>query len=50
MINSGGVLGWTGLHMIGGVIGGAIGTFLIVALTTRKVMANGHVQQQKNEG
>ena len=50
LINSGGVLGWAGLHAVGGVIGGAIGTFLIVALTTRKVMANSHVQQQKNEG
>ena len=50
MINSGGVLGWAGLHAVGGVIGGVIGTFLIVALTNRNVMANDHVQQQKNEG
>ena len=45
----GGVLAWAGLHTVGGVIGGAIGTFLIVALTTRKVMANGHVQQPKKK-
>lgn len=49
LINWGGVLGWAGLHTVGGVIGGAIGTFLIVALNTRKVMANGHVQQPKKK-
>jgi hypothetical protein len=40
LINWGGVLGWAGLHTVGGVIGGAIGTFLILALSTRKVMVN----------
>jgi len=33
----GGVLGWAGLHAAGGVIGGTIGTLLVVALTSRKV-------------
>jgi hypothetical protein len=33
----GGVAGWAGLHMIGGVIGGVIGTALVLALKKRKV-------------
>jgi hypothetical protein len=33
----GGVLGWTGLHVIGGVIGGAVGTSLVTGLDARKV-------------
>lgn len=31
----GGVAGWAGLHMIGGVIGGIIGTALVLALKKR---------------
>ena len=34
----GGVFGWAGLHMIGGVIGGIIGTSLILALNKRKII------------
>jgi hypothetical protein len=33
----GGVLGWAGLHMIGGVIGGLIGVVLVGGLVTRGV-------------
>jgi hypothetical protein len=33
----GGVAGWAGLHMIGGVIGGIIGTTLVFALKKRKI-------------
>jgi len=34
----GGVAGWAGLHMIGGVIGGIIGTTLVSALKKRKII------------
>lgn len=37
---SGGIIGWAGLHAIGGVMGGIIGTFLIFALNNRKVVPN----------
>jgi len=47
LINWGGVLGWAGLHTVGGIIGGIIGTFLILALNNRKVTVNGQVQQPK---
>lgn len=33
----GGVAGWAGLHMIGGVIGGFIGTTLVLALKKRRI-------------
>jgi len=33
----GGVLGWVGLHVIGGIIGGFIGVTLVVGLATRGV-------------
>ncbi len=33
----GGILGWAGLHMIGGVIGGAIGVTLVLELMKRRV-------------
>jgi hypothetical protein len=33
----GGVLGWVGLHAIGGIVGGAIGTSLVTGLDARKV-------------
>ncbi|MFX1495643.1 MAG: hypothetical protein ACFFBZ_15270 [Promethearchaeota archaeon] len=33
----GGVLSWAGLHAIGGVLGGAIGVFLINALISRGI-------------
>ena len=42
LINWGGVFGWAALHAIGGLIGGAIGTFLILALNSRKILANGY--------
>jgi len=34
-----GVLGWAALHAIGGVIGGIIGATLVIALTSRRVLA-----------
>jgi len=46
LLKWGGVLGWAGLHTIGGVIGGAIGTFLILSLNSRKVMVNGQTEWQ----
>jgi hypothetical protein len=36
----GGVSGWMLLHAVGGVIGGAIGASLVVALNSRKVTTN----------
>jgi len=33
----GGVAGWTGLHMIGGAIGGFIGITLVLALKKRRI-------------
>jgi hypothetical protein len=47
LVNWGGVIGWAGLHIVGGVIGGVIGAFLIVALTARNVSPNGNAEQQK---
>ena len=41
LVNWGGVFGWAVLHALGGVIGGAIGTFLILALNSRKILLNG---------
>ena len=35
----GGVIGWAGLHAIGGVIGGTIGAGLVIGLVTRRVTA-----------
>ena len=43
LASSGGVLGWAGLHAVGGVVGGVIGTFLIAALNSRKIVPNNHV-------
>jgi hypothetical protein len=37
LVSWGGVLGWAGLHAIGGVIGGAIGVSLVNALIARNV-------------
>jgi hypothetical protein len=37
---TGGVIGWAGLHAIGGVIGGAIGTSLVTGLDARKIAVN----------
>ncbi len=37
LANWGGVAGWAGLHMIGGVLGGFIGTTLVLALKKRKI-------------
>lgn len=39
MAKWGGVLGWAGLHAVGGIIGGAIGTFLVLALKARNITA-----------
>jgi hypothetical protein len=47
LANWGGVFGWAALHSIGGVIGGAIGTFLILALNSRKVLVNGQNSYSK---
>jgi hypothetical protein len=33
----GGVIGWAGLHAVGGVIGGTIGAGLVIGLVSRKV-------------
>lgn len=49
LANWGGVMGWAGLHMVGGVIGGAIGTFLVTALIARRVSTNGYFPQAKKE-
>jgi len=44
----GGASGWAGLHAVGGVIGGTIGAFLVTALNSRKITANGQmVHEQK---
>ena len=49
----GGVLGWAGLHAVGGVIGGAIGVTLMNALTARgittKVEASKRIESLKGE-
>jgi hypothetical protein len=39
LIQWGGVFGWIGLHMIGGIIGGVIGTSLVSALDRRKIFS-----------
>ena len=39
---AGGALGWAGLHAIGGIIGGAIGTSLIAGLDARKITVNNY--------
>jgi hypothetical protein len=36
----GGVLGWAGVHAVGGVIGGVIGALLTTALTSRGVLTS----------
>jgi len=38
LIGFGGVLGWVGLHAIGGVMGGAVGVSLMNALTVRGII------------
>ena len=38
LIKWGGVLGWAGLHTIGGIIGGAIGALLVTSLDSRGIM------------
>jgi len=37
LVKWGGVLGWAGLHAIGGIIGGIIGVFLVIGLISRKI-------------
>ena len=46
----GGVIGWTGLHAIGGVIGGAVGTSLVTGLDARKIATknSGYKEMQPN--
>jgi len=34
----GGGLGWASLHAAGGIIGGAIGVFMVISLTSRKII------------
>ncbi len=41
-----GVLGWVGLHVIGGVIGGSIGSIMVNMLVSRKVSAKMKVNWQ----
>ena len=43
----GGILGWAGLHAVGGVIGGAMGVFLMNALTARGILAKGVENKQR---
>lgn len=38
LVNWGGTLSWAGLHAIGGAIGGAIGVFLVNALSARGII------------
>jgi len=45
LANWGGVLGWSTLHAIGGLIGGIIGILLLGALTARKVMLNHQINR-----
>jgi hypothetical protein len=40
LVQGGRVLGWAGPHAVGGIIGGAIGTGLVLALKTRKILEN----------
>jgi len=35
LVGWGGVLGWVGLHAVGGVIGGFVGIVLVVGLVAR---------------
>jgi hypothetical protein len=49
LVSWGGVVGWAGLHIVGGVIGGVIGVFLIVALAARNVTPNGTFTQPKQK-
>lgn len=42
----GGIAGWAGLHMIGAVIGGAIGTTLVLALKKRRISVHGETPSQ----
>ncbi|MBT0160147.1 hypothetical protein G4O51_09200 [Candidatus Bathyarchaeota archaeon A05DMB-2] len=46
---AGGALGWAGLHAIGGVVGGAIGTSLVTGLNARRIAVNsGYRETQPN--
>jgi hypothetical protein len=45
---SGGALAWGGLHAVGGAIGGAIGTSLVIGLEARKVAPN-NIDQTLNK-
>lgn len=47
LVTWGGILGWAALHAFGGIIGGAIGIFLILALDSRKVLANDQMVLKK---
>ena len=49
LANWGGVLGWAGLHTIGGVIGGGIGIFLIISLNSRKILGNDQISNNKRK-
>lgn len=43
----GGVSGWAGLHAAGGIIGGAIGAFIVTALISRKISYSNEIFSQK---
>lgn len=47
LTNWGGVLGWAGLHAVGGIIGGIIGTFLVLALQSRMILVNNKTSWQQ---
>ncbi len=38
LVSWGGVMGWAGLHAVGGVIGGTIGASLVLGLVSRKIL------------
>jgi hypothetical protein len=50
LANWGGVLGWAGLHAIGGVLGGIIGVFLITALHNRKILQPDGIEIYQKDG
>ncbi len=47
LTNWGGVFGWSGLHAVGGIIGGISGTFMVLALQSRMILVNGKTSWQQ---
>jgi hypothetical protein len=46
---TGGVLGWAGLHAIGGIVGGAIGASLVTGLDARKIAVNNGLRRKHSK-